>query len=137
MVCIYCGNETDVYNSRSKARTPSVWRRRRCNTCVAQFTTHELPDYATALVVERGKDLVPFERDKLFLSIHFATSHRKDSQKASTELTNNILGTIARKKLARDGKLTLELLAQLTFDTLKRFDRHAAATYRAHHQDIL
>jgi transcriptional regulator NrdR family protein len=137
MVCIYCGHNTEVTNSRKKARTPLVWRRRRCETCVAQFTTHELPEYATALVVERGRVLVPFERDKLFLSVHFACSHRKDSQKVSTELTNNILGIIARKKLARDGKLTLEMLSSLTYDILKRFDRHAAATYRAYHQNTL
>ena len=137
MVCIYCGGDTEVTNSRRKARQPLVWRRRRCIACVAQFTTHELPEYATALVVDHGKVLVQFERDKLFLSIHFACSHRGDSQTAASSLTATVLGSIARKKQAPDGKLALFELARLTYDTLKRFDRNAAATYKAHHQDSL
>lgn len=137
MVCIYCGYETKVTNSRKKARQPLVWRRRQCERCVAQFTTHELPDYATALVIDRGKVLVPFERDKLFLSVHFACSHRKDAQEAATSLTETILGKIARKKLAPEGKLTVKAMAHLTYDTLRQFDRNAAATYKAHHQAAL
>lgn len=137
MICIYCGHETEVYNSRPKARQPLVWRRRRCLYCVAQFTTHELPEYATALVVERGKVLVPFERDKLLLSIYRACGHREDSQAAATELTNTVLGQIARKKLAPHGTLPVQKLAMLIHVTIKRFDPLAANTYKAYHQKSL
>jgi transcriptional repressor NrdR len=133
MVCIYCGHDTEVVNSRKKARQPLVWRRRRCEQCVAQFTTHELPEYTTALLVKHGKVLTPFERDQLFLSIHFACSHRLDSQKAATSITNTVIGYIARRNLAREGNLSNEALAKLTYETLRRFDRNAAATYKAHH----
>ena len=137
MVCIYCGSDTEVYNSRPKARQPLVWRRKRCKKCVAQFTTHELPEYATALVVDRGKVLAPFERDKLFLSIYRACGHRKDSQTTATELTDTVLGLIARKKSAPDGKLLITTLASLTYISIKRFDQHAGATYKAYHQAVL
>jgi hypothetical protein len=96
-----------------------------------------LPEYATALVVDRGKILVPFERDRLFLSIHFACSHRDDAQIAATSVTATVLGVIARKKLAPEGMLSNQIVARLTYDTLRRFDRNAAATYRAHHQAAL
>ena len=137
MVCIYCGSDTEIYNSRPKARQPLVWRRRRCKLCVAQFTTHELPEYATALVVDRGKVLVPFERDKLFLSIYRACDHRPDSQVVATELTDTVLGLIARRKLAPEGKLTPQTLALVIFSSIKRFDSHAGALYKAYHQVAL
>lgn len=137
MVCIYCGADTEVYNSRPKARQPLVWRRRRCLNCVAQFTTHELPEYATALIVSRGKILSPFERDKLFLSIYRACGHRNDSQTAAANLTNTVLGKIARNKLALGGKLEIRQLAVLVHITIKRFDPLAASTYKAYHQEWL
>lgn len=90
MVCIYCGKQTEVYNSRARTLNPSVWRRRQCIACDAKYTTIELPDYASALVVEgaRGK-LYPFSRDKLFLSLHKALEYRQDAIFVATELNRN------------------------------------------------
>lgn len=138
MVCIYCGHETEVYNSRERARNPSVWRRRRCSLCVAQFTTEELPDYRTSLVV-KGQDhkLYPFNRDKLFLSLHSALGHRQDALTPATELTSTVIGSLLRKKRAPDGLLTISVLAKQTHQTLKRFDPLAAHTYKAYHQTAL
>src|SRR6188508_1472435 len=121
MVCIYCGNETSVFNSRAKARTPSVWRRRRCDTCVAQFTTIELPDYATALVIRTHTDkLLPFSRDKLFLSLLRALGHRQDALKSATALTETVIGSLLRKKQASEGLILSKDVAQACYQSLKR-----------------
>ncbi|MFZ1323556.1 MAG: hypothetical protein WAQ57_00140 [Candidatus Saccharimonadales bacterium] len=138
MVCIYCSNDTGVYNSRAKARTPSVWRRRRCLACVAQFTTLELPDYDSALMVEglRGK-LYPFRRDKLFLSLHRALGHRKDAIVSASELASTVLGRLLMGKKAPDGVLQIELVAKTSYAVLKRYDPLAAHSYKAYHQSAI
>ena len=138
MVCIYCGHETEVYNSREKTRNPSVWRRRRCVACVAQFTTHELPDYSSALVVigTTGK-LYPFSRDKLFLSLYKALEYRQDALRVATELTATVIGKLLRNKKAPDGALSMSAIAEVAHLTLKRFDAPAAHTYKAFHSSAL
>ena len=138
MVCIYCYNDTHVYNSRQKTRNPSVWRRRRCNVCVAQFSTLEMPDYASALVVRsmNGK-LYPFSRDKLFLSLYNALGHRQDARDVATELTHTVIGSMLRKKTVKDGAISVNDLSTHAYITLKRFDPLAAHTYKAYHKNAL
>jgi transcriptional regulator NrdR family protein len=136
MVCIYCGHETEVVNSRKRGRLPSVWRRRVCKQCVAQFTTLEQPDYTTALLVEDAgyKNLKPFSRDQLFLSIYKSLGHRSDALKSSTALTETIIGKLLNKKLVKNGVIDSENIAKTSYDILKRFDKTAATFYRAYHK---
>lgn len=138
MKCIYCTTDTNVYNSRVKIKNPSVWRRRRCQACVAQFTTLELPDYTTALTVEgTGGKLYPLSRDKLYLSVHRSLAHRSDAIQAATELTATILGRLLRTKQAVNGMITMRSIADAAHLTLKRYDPLAAHSYRAYHQKLL
>lgn len=139
MVCLYCGQETEVTNSRPKAKTPSVWRRRACKVCVAQFTTIELPDYATALVVKGldGQTLTPFNRDRLFLSIYKSLGHRPDAMTSATALVTTIIGKMLSKKLGRSGALQLQDIVKVTYEVLRHFDLMAATSYKAYHQKSL
>lgn len=138
MVCIYCHSETEVYNSRERKRTPSVWRRRRCIACVAQFSTEELPDYQTSLVtVSQDQSLHAFSRDRLFLSLHKSLSHRKDTLNSSTELTKTIIAKLLRNKTAKDGTIDTRDIATTAYQILKRYDPLAASTYKAYHQLVL
>jgi transcriptional regulator NrdR family protein len=138
MVCIYCAYETDVTNSRERARNPSVWRRRSCKACVAQFSTIELPDYQKALVVRgSGKKLHPFSRDKLFLSLYKSLGHRSDARDSATELTETLIGRVLRSKRDEPSMIERTQLAQITFTTLKRYDALSAHTYKAYHQTSL
>jgi transcriptional repressor NrdR len=136
MICLYCRGETEVTNSRERSRTPSVWRRRACKTCVAQFTTLEKPDYGTALVVRgrSGDKLYPFSRDKLFLSLYKSLGHRRSALNDATALTETVIGRLLHKKLA-DGAIELQNLTIATYDILKRFDKTAATLYKAYHQN--
>jgi len=138
MVCVFCQSETDVANSRSKARTPSVWRRRVCKKCAFQFTTTELPDYTRCLLIKspQNKKAAPFSRDRLFLSLHQALSHRPDAIDAATALTATIIGRLLRLKHA-DGLYSSEDIAKVAYEALKRFDPLAAHTYKAYHQKSL
>ena len=135
MVCLYCNGETEVTNSRAKARNPSVWRRRACKQCDAQFTTLELPGYDTALTVQ-GQDkkhLYPFSRDKLFLSLHRALGHRKTALGDATALTGTVIARLFQRKLLKDGVLESKDLSKAAYEVLKRFDPLAATSYKAYH----
>ncbi len=138
MVCIYCGSKTEVTNSRSKARITSVWRRRQCKACVAQFSTSELPDFDTSLAVKTndGK-LKPLNRDKLFLSLYQALGHRPDALKSATELTFTILGLLLRTHKPVDGTIEASMLAKTALNVLKRYDALSAHTYKAYHKAVL
>jgi len=139
MECIYCGGETCVTNSRAKKKLPSVWRRRSCEACVAQFTTLEQPDYSTALSVGRPSTtkLEPFSRDKLFLSLHMALGHRKDALNSATALTQTVLSKLMNKKHIENGVIPVSHIAKETQQVLKRFDNLSANTYKAYHTESL
>lgn len=139
MVCIYCGSETKVTNSRGRARSPSVWRRRACLICGKQFTTDELPGYSTSLVVENNhnKSLQPFSRDKLFLSLYKSLGHRQDALNSATELTSTVIARVLHKKTAPQGAIGLNVLTKTAYEVLKRYDPLAATTYKAYHQHAL
>ena len=139
MVCLYCQHETEVTNSRAKARTPSVWRRRACKQCVAQFTTTELPDYSKAMLVTRidAKKLLPFSRDKLFLSLFQSLGHRKDALNSATALTSTVIGRLINRKYVINGALDTKSITEVAHEVLKRFDPLAASTYKAYHQTAL
>ncbi len=135
MVCIYCGNETEVVNSRKRTRLPSVWRRRACKVCVAQFSTLEQPDFRTALNIktDSGK-LQAFSRDKLFLSLYKSLGHRPDAIESATALTETVIGRLIGRKKAIGGVVSLKELYLIAYETLRRFDKVAATSYRAYHK---
>lgn len=138
MQCIYCGSNTNVFNSRDRRKNPSVWRRRRCSSCGAQFTTIETPDYELALSVEgtSGK-LYPFSRDKLYLSVHRSLSHRDDAVSAASDLTSTIIGRLLSTRQAVDSLITMKSIAETAHTVLSRFDQPSANTYFAYHQKHL
>src|SRR5690348_1875861 len=105
MVCIYCGNKTDVINSRPQKRHNKVWRRRRCTKCEAVFTTTEAAALAESLRVARKakpNTLQPFLRDKLFLSIYKSCQHRPDAIQDASALTDTV---VSRLPLVASGGL--------------------------------
>lgn len=133
MVCIHCGHETKVVNSRLQKRSNTVWRRRRCLMCRAVFTTNELVDYSGSWVVAgRGGALKPFNRDKLFLSLYNSCSHRKTALTDASGLTDTIVTKL--RPLAEGGSISRSALIQVAQVTLNRFDKLASLNYQAKHK---
>lgn len=134
MVCIYCGGETKVTNSRLQKRNNQVWRRRQCLTCQSVFTTHEQIELQSALSVTRNGRNEPFEPGLLLNELVVALSHRKDVYTASEEL----LGVIVRKLLTLPQKPLFKPsdISKVTADVLKHFDRRAYLRYLADHPSL-
>jgi len=131
MVCIYCGGQTRVVNSRPQARSNRVWRRRRCLACAAVFSTEEAVRHELAWRVRNGKHLQPFLRDKLFLSLYESCRHRKTALSDADGLTETVI-----KKLqgyTANGTVSPHDIARVAQVALNRFDRAAGVQYQAFH----
>lgn len=131
MVCIYCGHETKVTNSRHQKRANTTWRRRKCIECGAIFTTTEVIELAQSLSVQYKRHLEPFSRDKLLVSLYESLKHRNTALGDAAALTSTVLG----HALAVSDRAVIERDALVTVATtvLERFDISAATHYRAFH----
>lgn len=134
MVCVYCGGETKVTNSRLQKRNNQIWRRRECLACRAVFTTHESVELESTLSVEKNGHSQPFLPDLLLKELMLALSHRKDVYTASRE----VLGTIVRKLLTLPQKPLYKPadISKVSSEVLKRFDRPAYLRYLADHPSL-
>ena len=133
MVCIYCGGKTRVFNSRRQARNNNVWRRRKCLSCGAIFTSVEAPELASSLSVNRLGTYEPFLEDLLFTEILLALQDRKDCYSASRELTNSVIRNLVKEEGA---EFTPRQISQATAKVLKRFSKRAYQRYAAEHSSL-
>lgn len=133
MVCIQCSAETQIINSRPQKRSNAVWRRRRCIICNSTFTTHETADFNAAWRVQTKKGLlVPFSRDKVFLSLYASLQHRPNAISDAAALTETVITKLANT--THDGLLKNAVIIQLVLTTLNRFDSSASVHYQAFHK---
>lgn len=133
MVCIYCGNPTMVANSRLQQRRNSVWRRRRCQSCGALFTSIEQPDFDVSLGFEKdASHIVPFQRDALFLSLYEACKHRPQAIREASDLTDTVIRKLMNGYV-HHGLIKRPDLVTLARETLGAFDTAAQVHYAAYH----
>lgn len=131
MVCIYCGNKTQVINSRLQKKPNQVWRRRQCKACQAVFTSLEAVNAETSLIVSSGKHVEPFSRDKLLIDVYDSLRHRKTAISDATALTQTIWNRLQLK--IKDASIARDDIAGVTYEVLQRFDKVAATHYQAFH----
>jgi transcriptional repressor NrdR len=134
MVCIYCGSETKVGNSRWQKRNNQVWRRRQCKKCKAVFTTHEAVDLSSTLLVQVNGSPKPFVSDILFTEILLAMQDRKDCYLAAREAT----ATIVSKLLKLPGKplFSTTQISLISADVLKKLDKRSYERFSIEHPSL-
>ena len=134
MVCVYCGGETEVLNSRPQQRVNKIWRRRSCRTCLGVFTTIEnIETGYTHLVKKTSGHLEPFLRDKIFISIYDSCKHRKSAVEDSTALTDTVISSILQQ--SQNGIISTSLLRQTVLSVLQKFDSAASVFYQSYFHD--
>jgi transcriptional regulator NrdR family protein len=132
MVCIYCGQKTQVVNSRFKKRNNETWRRRQCSGCLSIFTTYETTNLANSVVVQYSPQrLEPLSRDRLFVSIYESCRHRPQALQDATSLTQTIISKLLVQ--TNNGIIERDMIVSTCADTLGAFDVAAATMYRAYH----
>ncbi|HVX57498.1 MAG TPA: hypothetical protein VHA37_07240 [Candidatus Saccharimonadales bacterium] len=132
MVCVYCGGQTRVTNSRLQRRNNQVWRRRRCLSCGAVFSTTEGAQLELAWQVRRGKRLEPFSRDKLFLSLYRSCEHRKTALSDAEGLCETVLRRLSAQLAG--GVIDASDIVEVAQVALNRFDKAASVHYGAYHR---
>ena len=134
MVCVYCGGETRVINSRLQKRSNQVWRRRQCQRCKAIFTTLEGADLSSTLSVASGGSTAPFLPDKLYTEVLLALQDRKDAYVAAREVTNTVIKQLL--KMPDNPLFSPEQISRAVGDVLKRLDRRAYLRFAAEHPSL-
>lgn len=134
MVCIYCGNDTQVTNSRHQKRNNQVWRRRKCTVCQAVFTSLEVADLTSGLRVEQNGSLRPFLTDYLFTEVLFAMQDRKNLYIDAREVTNTVIQQLLQSPSSPI--FTPQEISRHTAEVLKRFDNRAWHRYAAEHTSV-
>ncbi len=133
MVCIYCGSNTGVVNSRRQNKQNTTWRRRKCKSCGALFTSRESLDLAASLMVtDTTSHLEPFWRDKLLISLYDSLKHRKTATQDASALCDTVCGLVLAR--VQHAKLSTDQINTLVLEVLQRFDNAAATHYQAFHQ---
>jgi len=132
MVCIHCGQDTQVINSRPQKRLNQIWRRRKCPEGHI-YTTLETADYeAVWRVREQNRTLTPYSRDILFLSLLKALEHRKTAVADAGALADAITAKLTAP--GHDAVIPVSQIISNTQVVLNRFDKVASVLYQAHHK---
>lgn len=114
-------------------RNNNVWRRRRCLSCGAVFTSVEAPDLASSLSVNRLGVYEPFSVDLLYTELLLALQDRKDCYSAARELSNSVIRNLVKEEGA---SFTPPQISQTSAKVLKRFNRRAYQRYAAEHPSL-
>lgn len=130
MFCVNCFHKnTRVTNSRPHKKSPSIWRRRSCNSCGTLFTTIERPSLAdNKKVTLPGNEIDTFNIGKLIISIAAAFTH--SPHKAAYDslwIAQTVEDILSTQYLV----ITPDDIAATTHQVLKNFDELAAVQYAA------
>ena len=136
MVCVYCGGKTSVTNSRLHKRLNRVWRRRQCATCLNVFTTNESSDEQRSFMVQddHSTKLVPFSRDRVFISLYRSCGHRRSAARDAAALSDTVMAKLFNPSRTQRATVTKLEIKQTVLQALTHFDRAAATHYEAYHQ---
>lgn len=133
MKCPYCSSPSRIVNSRKSKKTNATWRRHRCVSCGADFTTYEAIDYEKAYVVQRKSRFEPFRPSQLLISIYRAIDHRPYAERDAEALTKDICARLARKN---GPQFSPSDISAAVISALQNFDAAGAVKYQANHQTI-
>ena len=132
MKCPFCGHRDDkVIDSRASSDGDAVRRRRVCLKCRKRFTTYEVVEESSLLVVKKDGRREPFDRKKILSGIQKACEKRPISSEKIEGLVSAIEHEIHKKF---DKEVFSKNIGELIMDKLAFLDEVAyvrfASVYR-------
>lgn len=79
--------------------------------------------------------LLPFKKEKLFLSILKSCQHRKSALDDAIALTETVMSKLMRA--TNGSSVVAEMVATIAHDALQNFDQAAAVQYAAYHSEAI
>jgi transcriptional repressor NrdR len=130
--CPYCQEfESRVLDSRPSEDGSSIRRRRECNLCKRRFTTYERVEERPLLVVKKGGNRQPFNRDKLIAGLTRACEKRPVNMEQIEQLVGEIERDLRDKY---DREVSSRIIGEMVMDRLESLDEVAyvrfASVYR-------
>jgi transcriptional regulator NrdR family protein len=86
------------------------------------------------MIAAGKKQLIPFNRDKLLISVYTSMTHRSKPLQDAPGITSTIISHLLQTN--HKGVLTTSEIATTAYTTLGRFDKAAATFYKAHHSSL-
>ena len=131
MVCLFCHHDTTrVVNSRHHSAESRVWRRRRCETCQAVFTTYEKPSLDDRPILQNNSQTDAFNIGRLIISISRSFQH---DTKAAKYASLHLAETVESKLIATTKPLSTDDITAITYETIRHYDPVAGVQYAAQH----
>lgn len=132
MKCPYCGySESKVIDSRPTDEGERIRRRRECLNCAKRFTTYEVIETVSVVVVKKDKSREAFDRNKLLNGLLRACEKRPVPLETLERIVDEI-ETLLQNSLDREVPSTL--IGTYAMDKLKKVDEVAyvrfASVYR-------
>ena len=132
MRCPFCGHRDDkVIDSRASSDGDAVRRRRECLKCRKRFTTYEVVEESSLLVVKKDGRREPFDRKKILNGIQKACEKRPISSEKIEGLVSAVEHDIHKKF---DKEVFSKNIGELIMDKLAFLDEVAyvrfASVYR-------
>lgn len=135
MKCINClHKKTEVFNSRTRQKDDTIWRRRRCKACQFVFSTEEYVPLEAIYTVTNDKDIKnakPFLMSKLTASL--SRSIAAVNSPATSSEDAYWLGQSIRQKVINTYRPVRALLsssiASLCLEVLIAYNPLAASVY--------
>lgn len=132
MRCPRCDHtENRVVDSRISRGGRAIRRRRECGGCDHRFTTYEYVEREPLTVRKESGATEPYERQKLFESIHVACAKRPVSRAEIDELVDEIEGELEGRD---EREVESEQIGEMVMRRLRRLDQVAyvrfASVYR-------
>ena len=133
MRCPFCSHEnSQVKDSRPSEDSAAIRRRRQCEACGARFTTFERVQLRDLVVVKKGGEREPFDRDKLSRSINIACRKRGIDQ----DRIDRLVSSIQRQLETRGDEVTTSGIGEAVMDALKTIDHVAYIRFASVYKDF-
>ena len=137
MICVNCFHgKTRVTNSRPHKKAAGTWRRRSCPNCAIDFTTYEKPALEDSIAVhypsanDTNGTSAAFSLSKLTLSIAGSFTHDPLARQLHSL---PLAETVEQLLISQVRTPSVDDIAAVTHQVLKRFDELAALQYAAGH----
>lgn len=134
MRCPFCGHlETQVKDSRASEDNAAIRRRRHCPECKGRFTTFERVQLRDINVLKNDGAIEPFDRDKLFYSMHLPLRKRPVEREALEKVVNTI---VRQLETSGDSEVTSKEIGALAMRALGELDHIAYIRYASVYKDF-
>ncbi len=124
-----CGNDRVVDSRESRG---GIRRRRECMECGKRFTSFETVEEVPLMVVKKGGEREPYEREKVLAGLRKACDKRVAGERLD-EIADRVTELIARSP---DREIETHRIGQEVMDALKQADEVAYVRFASVYRDF-